>query len=888
MSTRFVLGQRWVVDSEPDLGLGIIVGESTRTVDLFFEQGDCERRYAKEEAPLTRIVFEVGDTVDLAGGEQKMVKEVFEQDGLVLYLCAEEPEDQFIPETKLSGAIQLNQPFMRLMTGQIDKPAWFAFRRQLDSAVGRTWRSRLNGLLGTRASLIPHQLYIAWTACSYDQVRVLLADEVGLGKTIEAGMILTRMIKSERIARALIAVPDALQVQWLVELIRKFDLTPDLYAGEEHDFQSGQIHIVPHSTLKNDSQRLLESEFDLVLIDEAHHILQDTEEFTCLDQLSQLVEHLILLTATPEQLGLESHFARLHLLDKNKFANLEDFKKQEANYAELNQKLRALPEGLNQLITDYKLDTKEDDSIEHIQGQLLDRHGVGRSMFRNVRKAIEGFPSRIVDPVLLDNEEWETKFEWLATFSKNIENKEKLLVICHDMDHVFQCQQYLWSKHGIDTSVFHEEQSLMERDKAAAYFAEDEFGCQILICSEIGSEGRNFQFSHHLICLDLPEHPDLLEQRIGRLDRIGQEQDVNIHILFAENSTDQIQFFWFNDILECIAQQNPAAGTVHDTYWADYSAAHENSKQKEKAALEETAKKEQKTLRASIESGRDALLEMNSCRQPQANTLAEKIALFEQETPKELIETASDLFNFHFEESHGDAYSLIPSDKMVIPSLPGVPSEGCEVTFSRATANARDELKFVSWDSPFIQGLWELLNTSELGSASVAMFVTKQLPAGHCLLETCFDISIQSPVAAEARPFLSQTSVRSLVLDVSDKDLSNALSEDALQKNISSVNKKLARQIIRARKENIPQWFKKNDSFSEQQKTKIIDQASQDASSHYDEEIDRLEELSKVAEDIDHEHIEQLKVKKSKVLDALLKACILRLSAIRLIVISDK
>ena len=72
--------------------------------------------------------------------------------------------------------------------------------------------------------------------------------------------------------------------------------------------------------------------------------------------------------------------------------------------------------------------------------------------------------------------------------------------------------------------------SILERDRAAAYFADEEFGAQVLICSEIGSEGRNFQFSHHLVLFDLPAHPDLLEQRIGRLDRIGQQHTIQLHV----------------------------------------------------------------------------------------------------------------------------------------------------------------------------------------------------------------------------------------------------------------------------------------------------------------------------------------------------------------------
>ena len=88
-------------------------------------------------------------------------------------------------------------------------------------------------------------------------------------------------------------------------------------------------------------------------------------------------------------------------------------------------------------------------------------------------------------------------------------------------------------KHGIRATLFHEGMSLIERDRAAAWFADPEEGAQVLICSEIGSEGRNFQFAHHLVLFDLPSNPDLLEQRIGRLDRIGQNAVIKIHVPYV-------------------------------------------------------------------------------------------------------------------------------------------------------------------------------------------------------------------------------------------------------------------------------------------------------------------------------------------------------------------
>ncbi len=98
---------------------------------------------------------------------------------------------------------------------------------------------------------------------------------------------------------------------------------------------------------------------------------------------------------------------------------------------------------------------------------------------------------------------------------------QKVLVICAKATTALQLEQVLREREGIRAAVFHEGMSIIERDRAAARFAEEDTGAQVLLCSEIGSEGRNFQFASNLVMFDLPFNPDLLEQRIGRLDRIG-------------------------------------------------------------------------------------------------------------------------------------------------------------------------------------------------------------------------------------------------------------------------------------------------------------------------------------------------------------------------------
>lgn len=873
--SEIVPGQRWVVDTQPELGLGVVIATDRRSVTLAFPQAECERVYATEKAPLTRITFEVHDEIHLADGTVTTVQGVREQDGLVVYQTA---EGQWLPEPALSGEIHVNQPFLRLLTGQLDAAKWFAFRRQLDAAMARSWRSRLGGLLGIRANLIAHQLWVAWSACEREQVRVLLADEVGLGKTIEAGMILSRMLRFDRVQRALILVPDALQVQWLVELVRRFSLLPSMYSGADHDFASAQIHLLPHSALEQGAEdALLQGEFDLVIVDEAHHVQPGSEAFSQLSALAQICPHWVLLTATPEQLGFASHFARLQLLDPAKFHDAAEFQALEQGYVALNQKLRAMPETRAELLAEFDLESTLND--DQMLDQILDCHGLGRVMFRNTRAAVAGFPQRIALPHELTDDQWDSKFEWLSQWA--LANKgEKALVICHHLDQVKDCEQYLWQKHGIDVALFHEEMDLVERDSAAAYFADEE-GTSLLLCSEIGSEGRNFQFCQHLVCMDLPEHPDLLEQRIGRLDRIGQQGNVHIHIPYGPDSVTGQRLHWFHQVLQCVERQSPAAGAVHDEFRERVAQAPEDKK------LLTAASKRREQLEADIQAGRDALLEMNSCRQPQADRLVERIQEVEAETPLQLVEQASDLLNFHFEASHGGAYSLMPADNMLVPTLPGIPAEGAEVTFDRALANSREDLLFLTWDAPFIVGLWEMLHHSDLGSASVALLPGKQLPPGQCLLEAGFDVIIQSPQNKHCLPFLQNLSIRALTLDVSDKDLSDALPEAAFEQTLRPVDKHLARRIIQSRKAELPQWYQRVEQFAQGRKEILVSAAVKEAKEFYQQELNRLQYLADKNPHVDPADIDSLSARRDAVVYALENHAHLQLSAVRLVVTTE-
>jgi ATP-dependent helicase HepA len=229
---------------------------------------------------------------------------------------------------------------------------------------------------------------------------------------------------------------------------------------------------------------------------------------------------------------------------------------------------------------------------------------------------------------------------------------------------------------------------------------------------------------------------------------------------------------------------------------------------------------------------------------------------------------------------------LIPSDNMLIPSLPGIPLDGIEVTFDRVLANAREDVLFITWDSPFILGLWEMLHHSDLGSASVALLPSKQLPAGKCLIEACFDLIVQSPLSTECLPFLTDLSVRVLVLEGGSKDLADALPELPLEKSLTQVDKKIARKIVLSRKEVMPQWYAKAEEYANCRAEQVIAKALDNLKQYFAAEVSRLEYLAQHNPNVSPSEVEALKKREASLANALNHHIKVQLSAIRLVVTS--
>ena len=914
----FAIGQRWISETENSLGLGMITALDFRSVTLHFPATDETRIYAVAQAPLTRIALNKGEQLHHQAGWQGEVLDVQEMNGLLFYLVKNaQGEEIIVNEKELSPIISFSQAKDRLFSSQIDRNEHFALRYQTLLHQQAQFQSPLRGLRGNRAGLIPHQLHIAQEVGNRVNPRVLLADEVGLGKTIEAGMILQNQLFAEKVQRVLIIVPETLQHQWLVEMLRRFNLHFSLFDEERcEDFAEQAIN--PFSTesliicaldwLKahpNRVQQAIEAEFDCLIVDEAHHLAWSenapSAAYLLVEQLANAIPSVLLLTATPEQLGLESHFARLRLLDPERFYDYQAFLKEQENYQPVTDAVQSLlsekplsaieknhisdllheqdVEPLFKALACHNDDEKQAARQELIQN-LIDRHGTSRILFRNTRQGVKGFPHRIYHQVTIDAAKVDEKIHWLIDFLKSHRN-EKILVICKTAQTAIQLEQILREKEAIRSAVFHERMSIIERDRAAAYFSDSENGAQVLLSSSIGSEGRNFQFACHLVLFDLPENPDLLEQCIGRLDRIGQTRDVQIYVPCLSGSAQQDLAHWYHEGLNAFEQTCPIGMALFEQYETLLKVQSENKADFEQLILQ--TQKQAKALRLALEKGRDRLLELNSNGGEKAQRLAAEIA--QTDNSPQLVDFALNLFDIIGVEQDDlgeNSIVITPTGTMLVPDFPGLKEEGVTVTFDRQLALAREELEFLTWDHPMIRQGIDLIASGDIGKASMALLVNKQLPAGTLLVELIYMIESQSPKGLQLNRFLPPTPVR-LLMDSKGNDLAGQVNFDTLQNKLKPLGKDIANKMIKMARPNIEQLIKLGDHKITEIAQAQIREASRLADQTLSTELNRLIALKAVNKNIRQAEIDVLEKQRMLSLEELSKAS-WRLDSLRVIV----
>jgi ATP-dependent helicase HepA len=953
----WIVGQRVVSEFEPELGLGLVIKVvGVRVIEVLFSKAEVSRQYAARGAPLRRLILNAGQKILSKDGSGITVVQVKEVGGLFLYAG----DGKEVWEYEISEVVDDRNTLNQFLLGQWSRHVAFDLRRA--SWKGRTLGvdPELRGLVGARLALIPHQLYIAAETTKREFPRCLLADEVGLGKTIEAGLIFSAMRALGRADHVLVLVPESLKHQWLAEMYRCFNemfsvvdkdyLEQELLSQNASAFSMNQRLICPIELLVEDSERLEEAlaeNWDLLIVDEAHHLRwseeEPTPEWEVTRQLSKKSRGLLLLTATPEFAGLHTKFGLLQLVDPARFSDFETFQKNHHGMKKTAALAKAIFSGNRspEILTQIKKSAKSDEELlarireyengaepEVLLKSLIDRHGTGRVFIRNRRARLKGFPGRDFKPVPLESpktwqehlhslkiselddrallrlaagrqtslraqankDAFQKRCEWLLDLLKSL-NGDKLLLICARIETVLLLEAWLKNNSAIRTGIFHEELEIVERDRQAAWFAQND-GAQILLCSEIGGEGRNFQFSHHLVLFDLPTHPDLLEQRIGRLDRIGQKTRIEIHAPFFENTPEEVMLFWFAEGLSSFSQAwnggaagwDESADELIETIKAFLPKSPNFKKRREK--LKSLIKNTSHNLAAILEKQQDSLdvlVDLNSFDENKGAELASQVSRVDEDPAlSHYMHSVFDYFGVESEDmdhSRSGTLKITAHSLSFVDNFPGLGAHGERlVTFNRNLALSREEVAFLTWDHPMVQGALSLVLEGDQGKATAAIW--SAAPEGaDFYLETLFVLQVTAPAYLEVERFLPVLSWDILIDSHGNKtQLAPPRAED-----LKPLPQKLVLEGFKDLNKTLLHLLGEIQTFVEKEAAQAVLKAKSKMEDDIRERLGRLNHLARINPLISPDELMAAKQKASSSLAAL-ETCTPRLDAIRMLV----
>lgn len=558
-------------------------------------------------------------------------------------------------------------PLKQLKNYEFQHPSWFSNRvhvgRNVNFISNASYGFRT--MAGCRAYLLPHQVSTVARCFELSPVRYMLADEVGLGKTIEACSIVKIMASDKIALRALFVVPGALVNQWKNELVYKFSYSNELDCG-----QSIIIALEDYLEWKDNHQL---ASWDILVIDETHRLLANKVLYNALLEASKSTENVLLLSATPIQDRKDEYHRLLTLLSPEQYENMPKdrfsqlVKKQKKIQKSVNIILKRMDsfedyeedildsiDGISESLEDSRLDKMveklhniEDkvEQVETIISYICENYRLERRVIRNRRGAIvTEMPERTLqeihylpstsDDLYDENEAIEATMRYLSeqdedddefvadvaqpllsslfsspwAFEAMVERlgiTDSNLVACaqrwkkqavqevKQIDYVLDedpesihsrimriidfleqetdlydkvCKIVIFTsftetlhilkealdhrlkEHGLFSVAFARDMS-RESLETSVYDFQNTDECRIILCDETGGEGRNFQNAKMIIHVDLPWSANALEQRIGRLDRLGRDpgQDVLSLAIYTENTIEEQLFKVWRD-----------------------------------------------------------------------------------------------------------------------------------------------------------------------------------------------------------------------------------------------------------------------------------------------------------------------------------------------------
>ncbi|MCC3356764.1 DEAD/DEAH box helicase [Bacillus sp. REN16] len=426
---------------------------------------------------------------------------------------------------------------------------------------------------------LPHQLEVAKQVVEKMNGKAILADEVGLGKTIEAGLILKEYMIRGLVKKVLILVPASLVSQWASELNQKFYI-PAVQQKKSYMWEQYDVIVSSIDTAKRSPHReiVYEQDYDLIIIDEAHKLKNNkTKNYEFVQNLKK--KFCLLLTATPIQNRIDEIFNLVSLLKPGHLGNQENFEES------FGKKSRSIDDHahLKELVNKVMIRNRRDDTgiewtkrkVETVPIEFSETEQELYDAISAYRSSFSGFASSMFSILTLQREACSSREAVYFTLKKMLEKKNEdgsasapqdmVLGLMNKVEQVTQnskaekavelikqiddkviifteyraTQMYLqWflQQNGISSVPFRGGFKRGKKDWMRELF-KGKF--QVLIATEAGGEGINLQFCNHIINYDLPWNPMRLEQRIGRIHRLGQEKDVHIYNFATKNTVEE-------------------------------------------------------------------------------------------------------------------------------------------------------------------------------------------------------------------------------------------------------------------------------------------------------------------------------------------------------------
>lgn len=861
-----VPGQRWLSNNEPELGLGLVISATKGRLTLLFPAQGETRQYAASNAPLTRMVFNPGSEVASHDGTRFIVREIKETGGLLTYVG----EDKELPESSLADSLNFTRPEDRLINAQLDDKGLFNLRSKCLHHRFETLRGHQRGFLGARIDLIPHQLFAALQIRRKGIPRLVLADESGVGKAIEACLVLHRLLVTSRIERALIVVPGNLLSRWHYELTRRFHLPAVALDSEKTPLPAAaNLILCPPECLP----RVASEAWDLLIVDEA-----DAMEPIHLEPLCRKTPGVILLTDLPPQTEPEAHARLRRMLDGE-----EHPAPPPENAAAFAERLlapsdepwsdedRAALEKLAGLPIDPAIFTAEQgEGRERVLAALLESLGAGRRLLRNTRASVEGLPEREVleqklafaakAPAIL-KKSLATEFladgqpnpkstvrpddprlQWLVAYLKENE-QDKMVLICSTPARAIALAGHL----GQEAVLHHEDMTLPERDAAIERFSgKHDAAASVLVCSEFGAEARALSFAHHLILFDLPPDPLKIQKRIGSLDRFGHMAKVRVHVPYVEGSPAEVFFRWFHEGLDLFGHPLPVVhqcGQAFADKFRTLAAQPAETWAEALPPLIEEAKQHAEALKAKIADTPDRLTELASYRVLPAHRLLESVRRLDSDLSLDfLMLRLFDHFGFDAEDVGERTYHVRPREKDRKPAaFPSIEAQGQTVTFERQKALHRDDIWFLTWDHPLVMEHIDLLIRDTEGNSCYAVW--EDMRSQIVLLEALFRVELANP-PKKLYPtrFFSPAGLR-LIINHKLEDVAEEYPMELINKNVRNGRREWIRNNAAALRSLLPRMLADLHQRAEARAAEMKTQALAELDAQLLPELERLKIL---------------------------------------------